>query len=546
MKFSISSIPFILASTCLLQKQTAIVADDAVGCFSSLSDIWNIERPLENDETGEIRKYYICPGIHIIGFPGPGGFTNGDFPLLLRPNVQYICSHDDYEGNDCVLKGGLIHVLGFFNAIGKFEYLENVLLKGLTFDACEAQTITIDNPGKIKFENCNFQNNANRAPIFLNWRPEIAFGVGGQTRSNTVPYEDYGFPFFGTEGGRRNEELPRKLQERHIEVDQILDVEFDSLTFRDNKEFLFNQDQRTLHLAGMILIRGSTVSNQAWPAITAHVTIKDSLFQDNEYVSHPDSTSNKLSYIIAVDNDSTSLNLVNNCFIDSSAPGGIAPIISSSSANVVASNNSGTPISDTKCQFIAIIEEVAGVDGAHVVVSPRTFDYDYECVDYDADFCSERPSQAPSVSAMPSESPSLSMVPTLSTMPSSAPSFSPTVQPSLSQVPTFTPTSSPSMMPTVSVKPSSSPSTVPSVPPTTTIEPSMEPSVSLNPTLEPSASPSSSTSPSSAPTASPSFFPSTLPTMSPTESPTPSASMKVVSHVLSLVVSVGITAALWM
>ena len=144
-----------------------------------------------------------------------------------------------------------------------------------------------------------------------------------------------------------------------------------------------------------------------------------------------------------------------------------------------------------------------------------------------------RPTEAPSVSAVPSFMPSLSPSdqPSLSEMPSFGPSetASPSFVPSISGLPSFSPseTASPSLSPSISEMPSFSPSETasPSFVPSISEAPSFVPSISIVPSLSLEPSPLPTLSPTSQPTFSPTYQPTSSPTALPTVSPTVSCDL---------------------
>mmetsp|Transcript_21243 Transcript_21243/g.32679 ORF Transcript_21243/g.32679 Transcript_21243/m.32679 type:complete len:473 (+) Transcript_21243:375-1793(+) len=445
MKFSRVALGFAVASSCVLQPPTFVIADDQavepVACNDTLPELWEEVQNLDPvTETNVLRKYYICEGEYNIGFPDNTGTFQGNFPLLLRPNIQYICQDDDYTGNGCVFNGGFAHILGLYWLRNRAEYLENVLVKGFTFNAGVIYGLAIDNPGRVRLENCIFQNMQSYAPIFLYWTPEIAFEPNATSpesiRKRSGPSElDSPFAAQMREmfGGNDNS---RKLQEVYITPTQVLEVDFFSCQFLNNKEYFVTANDRVFdYLAGMMVVRGTEYSGQVWGNTTSSVTIRDSLFEDNVFITYPDSLRNRLSYVIAVDNDSAHLTLENNCFYNTTAPGGLGPVLSSGPVSHI--NNSGVPIEDTECQFISIVDAVTGMDGDRTIRFPEgTLAEDFRCEEYDADFCSGPRTPAPSVSLAPSSSPSLA--PSSSHRPSV--SMAPSPEPST----TFTPSASPS------------------------------------------------------------------------------------------------------
>jgi len=561
-----------VASACVLLPHTFVVADDQgvepVTCNDNLSEVWEEIQSLDpGNGTSVLRKYYICEGVYDIGFPVASGWQ-GNFPILLRPNIQYICQDDEYRGSGCVFNGdfGYAHILGAYWLRNRVEYLENVLVKGFTFNAGLVYGVEIRNPGRIRIENCIFQNMQTWSQLSFVWTPEFFFAQDittvESTRKSFDPYKEEEDLFREKLIMALGGDDTRKLNQFVIDATptQTLEVDMVSCQFlvglllpcfwikftqifrllsgcvianlffsplfcfvKNNKEYLFtsNDQPQQTYLAGMMVVQGTGISGQVWGNTTSSLTIRDSLFEDNVFTTYPGSPRNRLSYVIAVDNDSAHLTLENNCFYNTTAPGGLGPILSS--GPVSHTNNSGVPIDDTECQFISIVDAVTGMDGDAVIQSPEnTLAEEFRCEEYDADFCSVPRTPSPSLSLAPSSSPTLSMMPTLSTMPSGGPSAAPSPEPT-------------------TLPPTSSPSFAPSSQPTVSAAPSPE-RITLSPSSSPSFTPSSSPSytPSSQPTA------SAAPSPEPSSAPTSGANNRAIYSFLSSVVLIGITAALWM
>jgi hypothetical protein len=118
----------------------------------------------------------MCPNtrIEIATFRNPShddfNITGGDYPIsLLRANTTIQCGIDGERSNNCVLSGGLVHVIAtnqhyhpVYGYLDPTENIDNVVVKGFTFtglmrgsDVFGGVPIAISHPGQnIRLEDC--------------------------------------------------------------------------------------------------------------------------------------------------------------------------------------------------------------------------------------------------------------------------------------------------------------------------------------------------------------------------------------------------------
>ena len=128
------------------------------GCFRSLTEIYAIEKDLVSPSI--LRKYILCPSTtyNIGTVNSTGNIVSGQHPIQLRPNVIYQCGADGNRSNDCHITGGDFGLTSFYGVYdGIYETVENVLIKGLTFESQKLFSVILEAAGNITFEDCAFQ-----------------------------------------------------------------------------------------------------------------------------------------------------------------------------------------------------------------------------------------------------------------------------------------------------------------------------------------------------------------------------------------------------
>ena len=159
-------------------------------CYTNTFDIFNAQveaffnktnntLQIEEEENEESYVFRICPNTTIdIGtfrnpVRGDFNFTNGDFPLLvIRPNVTVQCGLNGDPSDNCVLDGGLSHlVTQFAHGHPKYgmlsypevaESIDGMTIRGITFRGdfepsgpFGGVSIALSHPAlDVKFEDC--------------------------------------------------------------------------------------------------------------------------------------------------------------------------------------------------------------------------------------------------------------------------------------------------------------------------------------------------------------------------------------------------------
>jgi hypothetical protein len=127
------------------------------GCYYSLDDVYFLIS--DDDVLFQQKRFVICPGSVLdVGFLVPGvGIDQGQSPLVPRSNTEFLCGEDGKSENNCVIKGGdfgLIAVPVFFR---QDLSVNNVLVKGFTFEGQVQYAAFVATAGDITFEDCVFR-----------------------------------------------------------------------------------------------------------------------------------------------------------------------------------------------------------------------------------------------------------------------------------------------------------------------------------------------------------------------------------------------------
>jgi hypothetical protein len=128
-------------------------------CYASLSEIYELERVIADTSTQ--RKYVLCPRrtFHMGIWTEDGrGIKDGEQFIALRPNVIYQCGEDGSRNNNCILKGGDFGLASYYGVYsGIYESVENVEIRGLTFESQNLFSAVLKSAGDISFIGCAFK-----------------------------------------------------------------------------------------------------------------------------------------------------------------------------------------------------------------------------------------------------------------------------------------------------------------------------------------------------------------------------------------------------
>lgn len=141
-------------------------------CIPNTWTIFNRESTVT--DTSVQRSYILCPntnysiGTYDYSYQIVRG--TGTPMIPLRPNMSVKCGTDGSFHNNCIIKGGPVHVDGT-NHFGLVNgTVENVVFQGLTFENAQRYMVWINKGGSVTFEECVFRGSRNAtSPILLDY-----------------------------------------------------------------------------------------------------------------------------------------------------------------------------------------------------------------------------------------------------------------------------------------------------------------------------------------------------------------------------------------
>lgn len=127
------------------------------GCYATTDDIFILIS--DDDKVFSPKRYVLCPNTVIdIGYLEFGvGFSGGQAPLIPRSNTEFLCGEDGKPENNCVIKGGDFGVLGIPVIFPQDNSLNNVVIRGFTFEGQAQYSIFVGTTGNIRLEDCIFR-----------------------------------------------------------------------------------------------------------------------------------------------------------------------------------------------------------------------------------------------------------------------------------------------------------------------------------------------------------------------------------------------------
>ena len=138
------------------------------GCLLSLDTIYNIERDLIDASASNTRTYILCPDTTYE--LGSAGTAVSSLPVVInRPNMRVLCGFDGKRENNCVISGGETQLV-VFNEFGlslSDNDVNNVQIRGITFQMAEKVNVVVALAGNIKLIDCVFQSNQNMASVLI-------------------------------------------------------------------------------------------------------------------------------------------------------------------------------------------------------------------------------------------------------------------------------------------------------------------------------------------------------------------------------------------
>lgn len=324
----------------------------ADGCYDNLDAIYIL---ISNDDTlFQQKRFVICPGsVMEVGFLVPGvGIDQGQSPLIPRSNTEILCGEDGKSTNNCIIKGGdfgLIAVPVFFR---QDVSINNVQIKGFTFEGQVQYASFIASPGDIAFIDCVFRDSANFGPMVFNYDSTLILGRRLEEEDEFDSPWDYAHDYITKYKEGR---LPtRRLAAEEGEDEALLpgaerglqDKVFEGL-LKDCSFTNLQQVERKLGVEfGVISIKSPD-----------HVmNFEDCTFANNDYGNQE---LTPIGYGILVQGSEVTMS--GNCFIDNDFRGNGVVLLEQTASPFIAENNYlvgnyATEDEDLDCRFGAWFE----------------------------------------------------------------------------------------------------------------------------------------------------------------------------------------------
>lgn len=124
------------------------------GCYTTLDAIYFLIS--DDDKLFQQKKFVICPGTVLeIGFLVPGvGIDQGQAPIIPRSNTEFLCGEDGKSENNCIIKGGDFGVIAVPVFFRQDLSVNNVQIKGFTFEGQVQYAAFVATAGDISFIDC--------------------------------------------------------------------------------------------------------------------------------------------------------------------------------------------------------------------------------------------------------------------------------------------------------------------------------------------------------------------------------------------------------
>lgn len=148
----------------------------AAGCYDNLDAVFfDIS---DDDKLFQQKLFIICPGTVVdIGFLVMGtGIDNGQAPIIPRSNTEYRCGENGSVNNKCILRGGDFALIGVPVFFRQDLSVNNVLIKGFTFEGQAQYSVFMAVKGDIVIEDCLFRDQAGFAAVIINYDSQLDMG----------------------------------------------------------------------------------------------------------------------------------------------------------------------------------------------------------------------------------------------------------------------------------------------------------------------------------------------------------------------------------
>ena len=130
----------------------------AQDCLTTTEELAELEEVVTDYSI--LREYVFCE--HTVF--NIGGFVDyfetaftGSPMIHLRPNLHIKCGQSGSRANNCLVDGGSIQVDGSMFYGIQNEFLDNVMIQGVTFVSAEKHSVFANKPGNVFFKDCEFR-----------------------------------------------------------------------------------------------------------------------------------------------------------------------------------------------------------------------------------------------------------------------------------------------------------------------------------------------------------------------------------------------------
>lgn len=325
----------------------------AEGCYTTLDAVYLLIS--DDDKLFQQKRFVICPGsVMEVGFLVPGvGIDQGQAPIVPRSNTEYLCGEDGKSENNCIIKGGDFGVIAVPVFFRQDLSVNNVQIKGFTFEGQVQYASFVATAGDINFVDCIVRDSANFGPFVFNYDSTLDLGRRLEEAEEFDNPWEYALDYV-------NKHREGKLPQRRLSDEADADVEDKALLpgadrslqneiFQGSiKDCLFQnlqQVERKLGVEfGIISIKSPDHS----------ITIEDCTFANNQYGNQE---LTPIGYGILVQQAEIQLN--GNCFVDNDFRGDGVVLLEETPdpfTNEYLTGNYATEDEDVECGFAAWFE----------------------------------------------------------------------------------------------------------------------------------------------------------------------------------------------
>jgi hypothetical protein len=133
--------------------KTANAVQSCIGSFTALAAL----QDARGNNTATPVTYILCPNTV---------YEPTDKFLELNGNASYLCGANGALANQCIIRGGSIHVGVFLYSYGGSSK-DNIVVSGFTFEQSEFSNVAIAASGRLMFRDCIFKVSCLR--FFARW-----------------------------------------------------------------------------------------------------------------------------------------------------------------------------------------------------------------------------------------------------------------------------------------------------------------------------------------------------------------------------------------